>query len=194
MALLIVVLNEANLRRQLIPLNEPLDDSVLDGSANRVTELVRDLTWKQIQSERAALSPLEEEVVAATTAILRQEDRDTNADHYMDGLRNLFAQQEFADRNTLTGFVEGVEDGSLAQAILDQTPDSATVKVIIGRENHDDLLRPMGVVISRYGVPGQMAGTIAALGPMRMHYKRAIMNVDLVADVMGELIGGVSGR
>ncbi len=194
LTLLIVVLNQAKLRRHLIPLDEPLDDGVLEGSANRVTEFVRGRTWDQIDPDGAELSPLEEELVDATAAILREEDRADRADHYMDGLRNLFAQQEFADKETLTGFVGGVEDGSLAQAILDQAPDSAVVKVVIGRENRDDLLQPMGVVMSGYGVPGRMAGVIAAVGPVRMHYKKAIANVDLMADVMGELVGGVSGN
>ncbi len=192
--LLIVVLNEARLRRQLIPLSQPLDDGELDTSANRVTDLVRGLSWEEIDSQGEALSPLEEELVQATVDILREEDRTGRVDHYVDGLRNLFAQQEFADRNALAGFVEAVEDGRMAQAALDQAPDSAVVRVVIGHENSDDLLQPMGVVIGRYGVPGQMTGAIAAVGPVRMHYKKAVSVVDLMADVMSELVGGVSGR
>ena len=192
--LLIVVLNEARLRRQLIPLSQPLDDGDLDTCANRVTDLVRGLSWEEIDSRDTALTPFEEELVHATVDILREEERAGRVDHYVDGLRNLFAQQEFADRDALAGFVEAVEDGRLAQATLDQAPDSPVVKVVIGRENSDDLLQPMGVVIGRYGVPGQMTGAIAAVGPVRMHYKKAVSVVDLVADVMSELVGGVSGR
>ena len=192
--LLIVVLNEARLRRQLIPLSQPLDDGDLDTYANRVTDLVRGLSWEEIDSRDTALTPFEEELVHATVDILREEERAGRVDHYVDGLRNLFAQQEFADRDALAGFVEAVEDGRLAQATLDQAPDSPVVKVVIGRENSDDLLQPMGVVIGRYGVPGQMTGAIAAVGPVRMHYKKAVSVVDLVADVMSELVGGVSGR
>ena len=192
--LLIVVLNEARLRRQLIPLSQPLDDGDLDTCANRVTDLVRGLSWEEIDPRDTALTPFEEELVHATVDILREEERAGRVDHYVDGLRNLFAQQEFADRDALAGFVEAVEDGRLAQATLDQAPDSPVVKVVIGRENSDDLLQPMGVVIGRYGVPGQMTGAIAAVGPVRMHYKKAVSVVDLVADVMSELVGGVSGR
>ena len=192
--LLIVVLNEARLRRQLIPLSRPLDDGELDTTANRVTDLVRGLSWEEIDSQGEALTQFEEELVQATVDILREEDRTGRVDHYVDGLRNLFAQQEFADRDALAGFVEAVEDGRLAQATLDQAPDAPFVKVVIGHENSDDLLQPMGVVISRYGVPGQMTGTIAAVGPVRMHYKKAVSVVDLMADVMGELVGGVSGQ
>ena len=192
--LLIVVLNEARLRRQLIPLSRPLDDGELDTTANRVTDLVRGLSWEEIDSQGGALTPLEEDLLRTTVDILREEDRAGRVDHYVDGLRNLFAQQEFADRDALAGFVEAVEDGRLAQATLDQAPDAPFVKVIIGHENSDDLLQPMGVVISRYGVPGQMTGTIAAVGPVRMHYKKAVSVVDLMADVMGELVGGVSGQ
>jgi heat-inducible transcriptional repressor len=51
----------------------------------------------------------------------------------------------------------------------------------------------MGVVTGRYGVPGEVAGTIGAVGPVRMRYKKAIASVDLMATVMSELVGGVSG-
>ena len=149
---------------------------------------------EEIDSQGATLTPLEENLVHATVDMLREEDRSHRVDHYLDGLRNLLSQQEFAERRPWPAFVEAVEDGRLAQATLDQAPDSAVVRVIIGHENSDDLLQPMGVVISRYGVPGQMIGTIAAVGPVRMHYKKAVSVVDLMADVMSELVGGVSGQ
>ena len=193
LTLLIVVLNESKLRRQLVPLERRLGDSELEESANRIVEMVRGCTWNQIDTERSSLTVLEEEILDSITGILREEDRANKADHYMDGLRNLFSQPEFADNAAVAGFVEGIEDGSLAQAILDQTPDSAVVKVVIGHENPDDLLQPMGVVIGRYGVPGEIVGSIAAVGPVRMQYKKAISSIELMSDVMSELVGGVSG-
>jgi heat-inducible transcriptional repressor len=155
--------------------------------------MVRGCTWNEIDTERASLTVLEEEILDSITEILREEDRTNKADHYMDGLRNLFSQPEFADNAAVAGFVEGIEDGSLAQSILHQTPDSAVVKVVIGHENQDDLLQPMGVVIGRYGVPGEIAGSIAAVGPVRMQYKKAISSIELMSDVMSELVGSVSG-
>ena len=139
LTLLIVVLNESKLRRQLVPLKNRLADSELDRSANRIVEMVRGCTWNEIDTERASLTVLEEEILDSITEILREEDRTNKADHYMDGLRNLFSQPEFADNAAVAGFVEGIEDGSLAQSILHQTPDSAVVKVVIGHENQDDL-------------------------------------------------------
>ena len=85
----------------------------------------------------------------------KDEDRPSYPDHYLDGLRNLLAQPEYADKERVQEVVERVEDGSLAQAVLDETPDSPVVRVVIGQENQGDMLRPLSVVISRYGIPAK---------------------------------------
>ena len=63
LTLLIVVLNESKLRRQLVPLKNRLADSELDRSANRIVEMVRGCTWNEIDTERASLTVLEEEIL-----------------------------------------------------------------------------------------------------------------------------------
>ena len=193
--LLIVVLNEARLRRQLIPLSQPLDDGDLDSSANRVTDLVRGLSWEEIDSQGEALTPLEDELVQATVDILREEDR-AGEGGPLRGRPEEPVRPAGVCRQGRPGRLRrsGGRTGAWPRRPWTRAPDSAVVRVVIGRENRDDLLQPMGVVISRYGVPGQMTGTIAAVGPVRMHYKKAVSVVDLMADVMSELVGGVSGQ
>ena len=55
--------------------------------------------------------PLEEELVSSTVVMLEDEDKAEHRDHYLDGLRNLLAQPEFADKESVSGFVRSVEDG-----------------------------------------------------------------------------------
>ena len=94
----------------------------------------------------------------------------------------------------MQSFIQGAEDGSLAQAILDEAPDAEVVRVVIGRENQGDMLRPLSVVIGQYGIPGEAEGVIGAIGPVRMEYTRAIASVELMTYFMGDLVAGVHGR
>ena len=81
-----------------------------------------------------------------------------------------------------------MEDGSLALAILDEAPQARVVRVVIGQENRGDLLWPLSVVIGQYGIPGEAAGTVGAVGPVRMEYSRALAGVELMGVVMSEMI------
>ena len=186
--LLIGVFEQARLRRQLIRLNEPVAPADLQVAANRINDVLEGLTWREIESKEMVLSSLEEELVSATAVMLRDEDRSEYHDHYLDGLRNLLTQPEFADKNEVRSFVEGVEDGSLAQAVLDEAPETGVVRVVIGQENREDMLRPLSVVIGHYGIPGEATGAVGAIGPVRMEYTRAIAAVELMVEVMNDFV------
>ena len=42
-------------------------------------------------------------------------------------------------------------------------------------------------------IPGEAAGAIGAVGPVRMEYSRAIASVELMADMMSQMVGVVHG-
>ena len=193
LALLIVVFEQATLRRQLIRFEQPVDPAALQASASRVRELVVGRSGREVESEQTDLPPLEDEFVSATAEMLREEDRAEHRDHYVDGLRNLLAQPEFAASDKVPDVVGGVEDGSLAQAVLDETPEVGEVRVVIGQENRGDMLWPFSVVVAQYGIPADATGTVGAIGPVRMEYARAIACVELMVGVMSELVEGVRG-
>ena len=172
--ILIVVLEQARVRRQLIRLDEPVEPTELEASTNRVKGQVLGLTRREIKSQVVTRTPLEEEMVEATILILREEDRAIYRDHYVDGLRNLLNQPEFAENDRVRTLVEGVEDGSLVQAVLTETPDGGMVRVIIGQENRGDMLWPLSIVICQYGRLHQAVGALGAVGPTRMEYSKPL--------------------
>jgi heat-inducible transcriptional repressor len=194
LVLLIVVMEQARLRRQLIRLTEPAGPSELEAIASKVKGLVMGLSHHQIEARQMSLSPLEEEVAAAAAVLLREEDRERFRNHYLDGLRNLLDQPEFAEYEMVRSVVGGVEDGSLAQAVLDEAPEGASPRVVIGQENRGDMLWPLSVVIGQYGIPGEAAGAVGAVGPVRMEYTKTIAGVGLMADVMSKLVESVRDR
>ena len=191
LVLLIVVFEETRLKRQLLRLEKPAKSEELQVLANRLNHMLQGLNWKEIKSKEKGmdLSSLEEEVVGSTVVMLKEEDRSLYRDHYVDGLRNLLAQPEFTENEMAYEFIRGVEEGTLAQAILAEVPEGGIVRVVIGEESQGDVLWPLSVVIGKYGLPSEAAGVIGAVGPVRMEYKKAITSVELMVGLMGELVG-----
>ncbi len=192
LAMLIVVLEQVGMRRQLIRLREPSQPAELEASASRVKSQLVGLTRHEIESRVTPATPLEEEVIDATVLILREEGQAIYRNHYVNGLRNLLNQPEFVENDKLRSIVEGIEDGSLAQAVLEETPEGGMVKVIIGQENRGDMLWPLSIVICEYGVPDNVVGVVGAVGPTRMEYSKTIAGVKFVSTIMNDLVEGVS--
>jgi heat-inducible transcriptional repressor len=61
------------------------------------------------------------------------------------------------------------------------------MRVVIGSENPDAEMQDWSVVVSRYG-DADAIGTLAVVGPTRMHYERTIPRVRFVAALMGSLL------
>ena len=191
LVMLIVVLEQARLRRQIIRLKQPIEASVVETSTNRVRSEVIGLSRREIESKNMSLSPLEEEAVETAVLMMREEDRAAYCDRYVDGLRNLLGQPEFDQNDKVRTIVEGVEDGSLVEAVLEDIPSGSMVRVTIGQENRGDMLWPLSVVICQYGVPDAAVGAIGAVGPTRMEYPKTIAGVRFISSLMSELVQSV---
>ncbi len=194
LTMLIVVMEQTRLRKHLIRLAEPISPTQAEMAGNRVRSQLVGMTGREIsQLDGADLSPLEEEMVEATALMLDEEDDRRYSDHYVDGLRNLLAQPEFESPDRSRAVVNGVEDGSLVEAVLGETPAGDTVRVVIGREHDGVLLWPMSVVLAHYGTPGKAQGIVGAIGPTRMEYLGTISSVRLLSSVMSEHLEAVHG-
>ncbi len=193
LAVLIVVLEQARLRKQLVRLDDPVETRDLETISQRLRREVLGLTRDQIESKLMHLSPIEESLIEATVLILREEDVAPRHDRSINGLRNLLGQPEFVDHEKVQSIVGSVEDGTLVEAVLDEAPEGGVVEVVIGEEHTGDVLRPLSVVIAQYGIPGQAVGSVGAVGPTRMEYTRAITGVRFVSSMMSRLVERVYG-
>lgn len=194
LALMVVVLQEARLRQQLIPLKNPFSAEDLATVANKLEAQLAGLTWHEIEAKRSERSPFEEQVIDAALLMLREEDRISYSDHYVDGLSQLLSQPEFAQSDKLRELVLGLEEQTLVHAIQGYASGNDEVKVQIGGENSEDILHPLSVVLCRYGISGEVSGVVTVVGPTRMAYADAMAAVKYVSTVMDELIEEVYGR
>ena len=193
LALLVVVLEQAKLRKQLLRFELPVDRSHLESISTRLRGQMIGLTHEEIAEQAVALTTPERQAVDATMLMLQEEDSSGHDDHYVNGLRNLLDQPEFVDYDKVRPIIHGIEDGSLVEAALEEAPVGQFVRVVIGREHQGDVLRPLSVVICRYGVPGHALGTLGLIGPTRMEYDRAISGVRFISTIMNNMVESVYG-
>ena len=189
LALLVVVLQETRLLRRLLPVAQPLTQEILDRSTNRLNDLFCDLDHDDIDTNNLGLTPLEERVRRETTLMLKEASTDTDPEHYVDGLRRLLDQPEFAQGGRAKALVEMVEERVLLESLLPQLPETRDVAVYVGEENQEANLHPYGVIICQYGCANQATGTICVIGPTRMGYAEAIGGVTFFSSLMSKLVG-----
>ncbi|MBF8266781.1 MAG: Heat-inducible transcription repressor HrcA [Dehalococcoidia bacterium] len=193
LAFLILVLQEAKLRKQLLPLSDPLTGEDLQRVANRLSDTLGGLSRNEILSNSLELSPFENQVTEMILEIMGHEDQALYADYHIQGLRHLLGQPEFSVGGRAREIVEVLEDRELPKAVLAEAPEWGHLKVIIGEENRVTFLHPFSMVVCQYGLPGGGLGSISAIGPTRMEYARTIAGVRFISSLMTEMVAQVHG-
>jgi len=193
LVLLVLVLREAKLRQQMITLEEAVSQEGLSVSARRLSSAYVGLTASQISAKGLKLSQVEEKVAKTVVQMMQAEEGEEYEEPYVDGLRHMLRQPEFASSSRMAAIMEVFEQKSLLKSFLPGVLTGEGVRVLIGRENKEDVMRYCSVIISRYGIPGEVGGAIGVMGPTRMKYERAIPTVDFLSTVMSELVGELYG-
>lgn len=191
LALVVIVLQEARLKQQILPLEEAASQEQLTALANRLNSYFSSKTRRDIVASDVVLSPPEEQVALAVLTAMQAEDEARFGDVYLEGLRLILNQPEFSSVQRMRDMVEVLEDKSLWRNILPQVLTGEGITVVIGGENREDAMRQCSVILSLYGAPGDVSGAIGVVGPTRMEYGKAISAVRYLAALMGELTGGL---
>jgi heat-inducible transcriptional repressor len=192
-ALAVLILRGAKVRQQLITFTHPISQEELTAITNRTNEIYGGLTSAQIKTKKVELSVEEQQVSGTLLKMMQAEDRSENDESYLDGLHFMLEQPEFNKKLRATAIAELVEQHRLGRTIIPQELDAGDVQVIIGQENKEEVIRDYSVVLSRYGLPNEVVGTIGVLGPTRMHYGRAIAAVSYLSVVMTRLMSELYG-
>ncbi|HEX76133.1 MAG TPA: heat-inducible transcription repressor HrcA [Dehalococcoidia bacterium] len=191
LTLLVLVLSEAILKRQLLSFDEPVTQEQLTGLASKLNVIYSGLTGSEISARKLELSAEEERVTEAVVDIMAAEDEMEYDEPYLEGLRLMLGQPEFVEKDRMLGIMELMEAKDWLRPVLFQRSGGEGVQVVIGEENQDEALRDLSLVFSRYGIPHKVGGTIVVIGPTRMDYRRAISAVGCVSEVLSDLVSGV---
>ena len=190
-ALMVLVLSEAILKRQPLSFEEPMTQESLTFMANKFNAAYSGLTSSEILAKKLKLTSEEEQVTEAVIDIMAAEDELEYEQPHLEGLRLMLEQPEFAQKDKMLSIMELMETKEWLSSALAQRSSQVGVQVVIGEENRDETLHDLSLVFSSYGIPGQVGGTIGVIGPTRMDYRRAISIVDYMSEVLSGLVAGV---
>ncbi len=186
-ALLVAVLDDGAVRERVLPLATPADQAELHARAERLGEHVTGQSAAHIRSVAESIEDAELAAAAITVAELAEEHRSWQ-ETYLEGLPALLAQPEFASGERMLDAVRRLESYQVGRLLERAEPAApGDTRVVIGSENPDAEMQDWSVVVSRYG-DDDATGTVAVVGPKRMHYERTIPRVRFVAALMGSVL------
>ena len=194
LALIVLVLHGAKVKQQLITFDQVIPQSELTATANKLNAAYSGLTGSQILAKGTRLSLTEQQLTDCLFKMIQTEDEQEGEELYLNGLHFMLNQPEFAHSQRALPLMELVDHRNLLRIIAPQGLTSYGVRVIIGEENEAEAIRDYSIVISRYGLPEEAAGTIGIIGPTRMPYARAICSVNYLASLLSELIAELYGK
>lgn len=191
-AMLVLILSNAVLRRQTINFDESISQENLNGVSAKFNHEYTGQTRRQIAGKKLKLTPMEMKISGIISEIMGSEDAIEYDNSYLEGLRLMLGQPEFVHRERMLGVLELMEVKGWLQNIIDWQVTDQGVKVIIGEENKEIALRDLSLVFSNYGIPEQARGTVGVIGPKRMDYRRTISAVNYIAGLLSELVARVN--
>ncbi len=187
-ALLVLVLDHARVKQQVLIFPEPVEQDELTMITNHLNETFEGHTAGEIGRSRAQLTQLEWHVANAVLELMDAGDRGGFDEAYLEGVRNVLKKPEFATSEKMLTMLDVLEQKNLTRLIPFRLLSGDGITVKIGAENEEDAMREYSIVISPYGLPGGVTGAMAVVGPTRMHYPETISTVRFVAGLMSEML------
>ena len=189
LALMVLVLQGGIVHQRMLNLADTLSQNVLSETANRLNSLLANMTVIEVRVKSHGLNVLEREVGDIAAELMTQGDLHNLPALYRDGLSEII--NTFPAGDGVQQAVRLFEERAFLDMVLSQMLPGAQddVQVVIAGEGRWGELSQVSMVLSHYGVPGQMSGTLGVLGPTHINYTRAISAVRHIARLMTEMLG-----
>lgn len=188
MALLVVVLYEAKVRRQVLPLSRKVSQDELTKLANKLTSIYSGMTSSEILADKEDLSSEERQISECLAEVIAAEDRLEHGEPYVEGLRLLLSQPELTNSPRMLRILEVLEGDDWLRSMLGQEFSKGGVKVLIGEENPEPALKDLSLIASQYGVPDKASGIVGVIGPKRMDYAKAISSLNCLTALLSSSV------
>ncbi len=191
--LLVFVTSDGHVENRLVELPAPVTGQQLEWFSEV-------LNRRLVGAEVGALTRLEAEPLAeemgdlalptpVVEALRRGMEREPQDDVYVDGAAYVLQDPAFVRAHELREIIETLYQERLLRQLLKPFTRERHVTVRIGAENPLPVAHGCGVVAKTYVGRLGARGIVAALGPKRMSYWRAIPAVTCVADELTEHLG-----
>jgi heat-inducible transcriptional repressor len=194
LALGIFVLRGARIKQRLINFDETVSQSKLTSIAKRLNGLYSGLARSEILAKGIELSPIEQQITDYLLKITQAEDEQEYEEPYLNGLHFMFSQPEFTQSQRMKSLMELIDHRNLVKIIAPEGIKNQELRVVIGRENRVEAIQDYSVILGRYGLANEAAGTIGVIGPTRMPYARAIATISYLSSLLSRLTADLYGK
>lgn len=151
-------------------LNEKLENRYLSDIDDRlISELAREIS---------RYTPLMNSTEEFLRASLQVSD---DSKVYLEGASQMLTQPEFHDVARVRTLFEFLERKDVIRSILRKADSSGRITATIGSENEVEGLKECSVVQAAYRFGGEVAGSLAVIGPTRMDYARVMSIIKQVS-------------
>ncbi|MFN8375560.1 MAG: heat-inducible transcriptional repressor HrcA [Anaerolineae bacterium] len=187
LVLMVLVLHGGMVQQRMLNLAEPVAQETLSNVATRLNTQCLDTSANELRMKSVGLSMLEREVTELAADLMDQTDGNPSRMIYREGLSEVI--RSFQDQQGAQQAVRVFEERAFLETLLSEMLPSTmdAVQVFVAGEGREEL-NQVSIVLSRYGVPGQMSGAVGVLGPTHINYGRAISAVRFVSSLMTNMV------
>ena len=196
LVMLVVVMQEAVVYRQLISTTHSVTSSDLEKTRNRVNSLVAGKTLASLRGEgNDSERELDRQVVKSTIELAHRNEVERLKSRKLQGLSRLFRQPEFEeDAEHAQMAVTAIESDAVFEELMLIAQSGQGAVAVIGSENEHSSLKKFSVVVCDYGVGSEATGVLGILAPTRLSYERAIPLVTHAGSSLSGIVSRVYGR
>lgn len=194
LALMVLVLQGGTVHQRMLSLADSLSQVALSETADRINRLCNGLKATDLRVKAHTLPLLEREVVELAADLMDRGTTSQARQIYRDGLSEII--NTFPDSLGAQQAVRVFEERAfldmilteLLEPLLPDDDEDGDVQVFIAGDNRWDEISRLSIILARYGIPGQMTGTLGVVGPTHLNYGRAISTVRQVSGLMTDMV------
>ncbi|MBL0253336.1 MAG: heat-inducible transcriptional repressor HrcA [Polaromonas sp.] len=187
--LVIIVAPDGDVQNRVIFTDADFTQAQLQEAANFLNnnyagmaiEHVRERLKTEVEQLRGEIAKLMQTAVQVSSEVLTQAQDEV----VIAGERNLLSVSDFSsDMGQLRRAFDLFEQKTQLMRLLDTSSKAEGVRIYIGGESHVVPIEDLSVVSAPYEVDGRIVGTLAVIGPTRMHYDKMIQIVDITSKLV----------
>ncbi len=210
LVLMIVVVREARMIRQLMPLPHAVEADELDELASQLSWNLRGCSATDVRAaiDQPDMHPIQQVVLETLAQVLDRDARRASIPSIA-GLGGMMGQPEFQQEPLRSlELIELVDQQAaedlIPQNVIEDPRHAGEMHVLIGEDYPSQLLQDCSLVLAPYGsmpsvggapnVPApEIPGYVGIVGPTRMNYPRSIAAARFYSRLLQEMIDAVYG-